>query len=200
MCTLNDSEKFIFLMQSNDAHVITWMAKFVYRSMSKRSDKKKTSRSVRQTRNMYVCVRGCAHTLAHVLLKSIDHVILSHVILFQCDCISSHVYLANWFYHKVQFYFSFYRLVLDVHVYVLLYISYVLCFIVYFISCTLDKSAMTSIKTYIYVTFAMGSLKTKTLWEGTWPGVKYPPLLCLAAVLIDDWKYEILNHRIYAGI
>ena len=37
-CTLNDSEKFIFLMQSNDAHVITWMAKFVYRSMSKRSD------------------------------------------------------------------------------------------------------------------------------------------------------------------
>ena len=34
-CTLNDSEKFIFLMQSNDAHVITWMAKFVYR---KRSD------------------------------------------------------------------------------------------------------------------------------------------------------------------
>ena len=37
-CTLNDSEKFIFLMQSNDAHVTTWMAKFVYRSMSKRSD------------------------------------------------------------------------------------------------------------------------------------------------------------------
>ena len=37
-CTLNDSEKFIFLMQSNDAHVITWMAKFVYRSMSKMSD------------------------------------------------------------------------------------------------------------------------------------------------------------------
>ena len=37
-CTLNDSEKFIFLMQSNDAYVITWMAKFVYRSMSKRSD------------------------------------------------------------------------------------------------------------------------------------------------------------------
>ena len=26
-CTLNDSEKFIFLMQSNDAHVITWMEK-----------------------------------------------------------------------------------------------------------------------------------------------------------------------------
>ena len=37
-CILNDSEKFIFLMQSNDAHVITWMAKFVYRSMTKRSD------------------------------------------------------------------------------------------------------------------------------------------------------------------
>ena len=34
----NDSEKFILLMQSNDAHVITWMAKFVYRSMIKRSD------------------------------------------------------------------------------------------------------------------------------------------------------------------
>ena len=37
-CTVNDSEKFIFLMQSNDAHAITWMAKSVYRSMSKRSD------------------------------------------------------------------------------------------------------------------------------------------------------------------
>ena len=37
-CTLDDSEKFIFLMQSNDAHVITWMAKFVYQSMIKRSD------------------------------------------------------------------------------------------------------------------------------------------------------------------
>ena len=36
-CTLNDS-KFIFLMQGNDAHVITWMAKLVYLSMSKRSD------------------------------------------------------------------------------------------------------------------------------------------------------------------
>ena len=35
---LVQSEKLIFLMQSNDAHVITWMAKFVYRSMSKRSD------------------------------------------------------------------------------------------------------------------------------------------------------------------
>ena len=37
-CTLNYSEKFIFLMQSNDSHVITWMTKFVYRSVSKSSD------------------------------------------------------------------------------------------------------------------------------------------------------------------
>ena len=49
--------------------------------------------------------------------------------------------------------FSFYRLVFDVHVYVLLYILYVLCFIVYFISWTIDKSAMTSIKTYIYILY-----------------------------------------------
>ena len=37
-CTLDDSEKFIFLMQRNDAHGITWMATFVYRSLIQRSD------------------------------------------------------------------------------------------------------------------------------------------------------------------
>ena len=31
-------KKIIFLMQNNDAHVITWMAKFVHRSMIERSD------------------------------------------------------------------------------------------------------------------------------------------------------------------
>ena len=36
--TLNDHENFIFLMRSNDAQIITWMAKFIHPSMTKRSD------------------------------------------------------------------------------------------------------------------------------------------------------------------
>ena len=37
-CTLNDYEKFILLMRSNDAQIITWMAKFIHHSMTKMSD------------------------------------------------------------------------------------------------------------------------------------------------------------------
>ena len=52
-CTLNDYEKFIFLKRSNDAQIMTWMAKFIHHSMTKRNDillsehKKKTIRSTR---------------------------------------------------------------------------------------------------------------------------------------------------------
>ena len=38
VCSLNDYEKFILLMRSNDAQIITWMAKFIHHSMTKRSD------------------------------------------------------------------------------------------------------------------------------------------------------------------
>ena len=37
-CTLNDYQKFILLMRSNDAHIVMWMAKFIHHSMTKRSD------------------------------------------------------------------------------------------------------------------------------------------------------------------
>ena len=52
------------------------------------------------------------------------------------------------------------QILLDVHVYVLLYILYVLCSIVYFMSCTTDKSAMTSIKTYILTSVIMQLIQT----------------------------------------
>ena len=73
-CTLDDSEKFIILMQSNDAHVITWMATFVYRSLIQRSDillsevqeKRLEARLDERKICACVCVRGFAHTLAHV--------------------------------------------------------------------------------------------------------------------------------------
>ena len=62
-------KKFIFLMQSNDAHVITWMAKFVYRSMSKRSDillsevqEKDETLGQTKEKHVRVCTRVRAHT------------------------------------------------------------------------------------------------------------------------------------------
>ena len=36
-CSLNDCEKIILLMRGNDAQIITWMAKFIHHSMTKRS-------------------------------------------------------------------------------------------------------------------------------------------------------------------
>ena len=87
-CTLNDSAKFIFLMQSNDAHVITWMAKFVYRSMSKRSyiilsevQEKDETLGWTKEKHVRVCTRVRAH-IRTCFRTSIDHVIISHVILF----------------------------------------------------------------------------------------------------------------------
>ena len=74
-------------MQSNDAHVKTWMAKFVYRSMSKESDiilsevqENDETLGYTKEKQVRVCARVRAHTRI-CFLKSIDHVILSHVIL-----------------------------------------------------------------------------------------------------------------------
>ena len=75
-------------MQSNDAHVITWMAKFVYRSMGKMGDillsevqEKDETLGYTKEKHVRVCTRVRAYTRTW-LLTSIDHVILSHVILF----------------------------------------------------------------------------------------------------------------------
>ena len=37
-CTLDETAKFIFLMQNSDAQLITWVAKFIHHSTNKRND------------------------------------------------------------------------------------------------------------------------------------------------------------------
>ena len=135
-------------------------------------------------KHVRVCTRGRAHT--RTCFAQVDwpcHFISRSFIL--CDSIYSHVYLAYWFYHKVLFYFSFYRLVFYVHVYVLLYILYVLCFIVYFISCTLDKSEMTSIKTYILYVIAENLI----LWKRSPHSCKFT-LKVFWLVEIQSWSRQ----------
>ena len=37
-CALDETAKFVFLMQNSDAQLITWVAKFIHYSMNKRND------------------------------------------------------------------------------------------------------------------------------------------------------------------
>ena len=38
LCALDETAKFIFLMQNSVTQLITWVAKFIHRSMNKRND------------------------------------------------------------------------------------------------------------------------------------------------------------------